>query len=392
MPAGRGGHRTGRCEHDTDQDLSALHHDQRSSRKPAFYLAARGRARVAPVVKVPLIGLCYRNKSSPDDVRIENAGIEVFMQTPLDFLNTLRVDLRTSGIRFAITSGMACVHYGLQQTTKDSDWIVPPDQAEGVRNLFIRHEASLPPWVVRYRSIFAAPLEAEWIAGGWTSHLSVRTEGGGPDHHVDFFGRPPRVKHWTADASDPDFADRDTVTRMKKTDRDRDWPIVGGLASQSFARNDSQAVLHLQAVAPLRRAWATTPFAARETACTARPLLAAIDRTANDDRLEFLVRAERIVWESVNRGRYGLYQTAWKAFYRRWQQAEDCPWPRSMAFADQHAFVVEAARRHDLPPAPLTAGARVAVYEAGLARAAVLANLEPSEIATLAPPIEEMLP
>ncbi len=344
------------------------------------------------VVKVPLIGLSYWDARSLDGVPAENAGIEVFMQTPLDFLNTLRIDLRASGIRFAITSGMACVHYGLQQTTKDSDWIVPPDQAEGVRSLFIRHEASLPPWVVRYRSIFGAPLEAEWFAGGWTSHLSVRTEGGGPDHHVDFFGRPPRVKHWTADAADPDFADRDTVARMKKTDRDRDWPIVGGLASQSFARNESQAVLHLQAVEPLRRAWATLPFAAREPACAARPLLAAIDRTADNDRLEFLVRAERIVWESVNRGRYGLYQTAWKAFYRRWQQAEDCPWPRSMPFADQHAFVVEAARRHELPPAPLTAPARVAVYEAGLARAAVLANLEPSEIATLAPPIEEMLP
>jgi hypothetical protein len=314
------------------------------------------------------------------------------MQTPLDFLNTFRVELRASGIRFAITSGMACVHYGLQQTTKDSDWIVPPDQVEKVRSLFVRHEASLPPWAVRYRSIFGAPLEAEWLAGGWTSHLSVRTEGGGPDHHVDFFGRPPRVKHWNAHPSDPDFADRDTVTRMKKTDRDRDWPIVGGLATQSFARNDSHAVLHLQAVEPLRRAWAATQSDAREAACTARPLLGYIDHTASDDRLEFLVRAERLVWESVNRGRYGVYQTAWKAFYRRWQRAEDCPWPRSMAFADQHAFVVAAARRHDLPPAPLTAAARVAVYDAGLARAAVLANLEPSEIATLAPPIEEMLP
>jgi hypothetical protein len=161
------------------------------------------------------------------------------MQTPLDFLNTFRVELRASGIRFAITSGMACVHYGLRQTTKDSDWIVPPDQVEKVRSLFVRHEASLPPWAVRYRSIFGAPLEAEWLAGGWTSHLSVRTEGGGPD---------------------------------------------------------------------------------------------------------------------------------------------------------QHAFVVAAARRHDLPPAPLTAAVRVAVYDAGLARAAVLANLEPIEIATLAPPIEEMLP
>lgn len=332
------------------------------------------------------------DQSGLDDIRLGNAGIEVFMQTPLDFLNTFRVELRASGVRFAITSGMACVHYGLQQTTKDSDWIVPPDQVEKVRGLFVRHEASLPPWAVRYRSIFGAPLEAEWIAGGWTSHLSVRTEGGGPDHHVDFFGRPPRVKHWNADPSDPDFADRDTVTRMKKTDRDRDWPIVGGLASQSFARNDSHAVLHLQAVEPLRRAWAATPSDAREAACTARPLLGAIDQTASDDRLEFLVRAERIAWESVNRGRYGVYQTAWKAFYRRWQRAEDCPWPRSMAFADQHALVVAAARRYDLPPEPLTAAARATIYEAGLARAAVLANLEPSEIATLAPPIEEMLP
>jgi hypothetical protein len=327
-----------------------------------------------------------------DQSRLEDIEVEVFMQTPLDFLNRFRVELRTSGIRFAITSGMACVHYGLQQTTKDSDWIVPPDQVDMLRGLFVRHEASPPPWTVRYRSIFGAPLESEWIAGGWTSHLSVRTEGGGPDHHVDFFGRPPRVRHWNADPSDPDFADRDTVTRMKKTDRDRDWPIVGGLAAQSFARNDSHAVLHLQAVEPLRRAWAATPTGAREAASTARPLLAAIDRTADDDRLEFLVRAERIVWEAVNRGRYGLYQTAWKAFYRRWQRAEDCPWPKSMPFAEQHALVVTAARRHDLPPTPLTPAARVAIYQAGLARAAVLANLEPNEIAKLAPPIEEMLP
>ena len=71
------------------------------------------------VVKMPLIGLSYGDARSLDGVPAENAGIEVFMQTPLDFLNTLRIDLRASGIRFAITSGMACVHYGLQQTTKD---------------------------------------------------------------------------------------------------------------------------------------------------------------------------------------------------------------------------------------------------------------------------------
>ncbi len=50
------------------------------------------------------------------------------MQTPLDFLNTFRVEMRASGIRFAITSGMACVHYGLQENPgreRISPWYQP---------------------------------------------------------------------------------------------------------------------------------------------------------------------------------------------------------------------------------------------------------------------------
>lgn len=314
------------------------------------------------------------------------------MQSPLEFLDAFRGDLRAAGLRFAITSGMACVRYGLQQTTKDSDWILPPDQADSLRAMFACRESALPAWTIRYRSIFGAPLEAEWLAGGWTSHLAIRTEAGGADHHLDFFGRPPRVKAWRTDPADPDFADRDTVTRMKKTDRDKDWPIVGGLAAQSSARGDGQAVLHLQAVEPLRLAWAAMPNAGRGTAIAMRPLLAAVDHTTDDLRLEFLIRTERLVWEAVNRGRYGLYQTTWKAFYRRWQAAEDCPWPQSGPFAEQHDAIVSAARRHGLTPAPLTASARMAIYEAGLARAAVLANIDPARLTALAPPIEEMLP
>lgn len=98
------------------------------------------------------------------------------MLTPLDFLTLFRAELRAAGIRFAITSGMACVRYGLQQTTKDSDWILPPDQSDSLVALFSRRETSLPPWSVRYRSAFGSPLNAEWIAGGWTSHVAIRIE------------------------------------------------------------------------------------------------------------------------------------------------------------------------------------------------------------------------
>jgi len=45
------------------------------------------------------------------------------MSAPLEFLGVFAGRLRQAGISYAITSGMACVHYGLQQTTKDSDWM-----------------------------------------------------------------------------------------------------------------------------------------------------------------------------------------------------------------------------------------------------------------------------
>jgi len=95
------------------------------------------------------------------------------MSAPLDFLKIFAGQLRGAGIPFAITSGMACVHYGLQQNTKDSDWIIPADALERLRGLLAKLEGELPPWRVSYRQIFGAPLEAEFMRHGWTSHLSI---------------------------------------------------------------------------------------------------------------------------------------------------------------------------------------------------------------------------
>ena len=314
------------------------------------------------------------------------------MQTPLEFLAVFRHELRAAGIPFAITSGMACIRYGLQQTTKDSDWIVAAAELLKLRGLFERCERRLPPWVVQYRSIFGAPFEAAWLDGGWSSHIFIRTMGGGPDHHLDFFCHPPRTAAWRHDPEEPDFADRDTVTRMKKTDRDKDWPIVGGLAAQAFARGDQSAVLHLRDASTLRRAWSMTPAAVRPRAITARPLLESIDAGSEDLRLEFLLRAERLVWEAVNRHRYAVYQDAWKAWYRRWQAAADWPWPVSEPFVAQHERIVAAAHDHELPMKPLTDRVRRDVYAKGLADAAILANIEPERLQAIAPPIEEVLP
>ena len=74
--------------------------------------------------------------------------------------------------------------------TKDSDWIIAPDDMDPLRGLFIRLEGQSAPWRVSYRDIFGAPLDAEFTARGWTSHLFV-TEPNGTENKVDSFC-PPR--------------------------------------------------------------------------------------------------------------------------------------------------------------------------------------------------------
>jgi len=123
-----------------------------------------------------------------------------------------------------------------------------------------------------------------------------------------------------------------------------------------------------------------------------RPLLGTLADGCEDLRLEFFLRAERIVWEAVNRRRHAVYQDAWKAWYRRWQAAADWPWPVSEPFAAQHARIVTAAGEYALPPEPLAGGVREEVYAAGVADAAILANMEPERLATIVPPIAEVLP
>lgn len=48
------------------------------------------------------------------------------MSDPVEFYRSFQTLLRGRGIAGVLTSGMACVEFGLQQTTKDTDWIVDP--------------------------------------------------------------------------------------------------------------------------------------------------------------------------------------------------------------------------------------------------------------------------
>jgi hypothetical protein len=219
------------------------------------------------------------------------------VSAPLDFLKIFAGNLREAGIPFAITSGMACVHYGLQQTTKDSDWIIAAESLGQLRELLARREGDLPPWRISYRQIFGAPLEPEFMQHGWTSHLSIWDSAASVEHKVDIFSKPPRVKPEEIQADVEGWATRLVVAQMKRTDRDKDWPIVQGLGEQLRERNNELCLMHLIAPETLVTAWrASSPYA-RARMSARRPLLRALDTTPTPERLdvERLLALERLV-------------------------------------------------------------------------------------------------
>jgi hypothetical protein len=316
------------------------------------------------------------------------------MSSPIEFYRTFQAQLRGRSITGVLTSGMACVEYGLQQNTKDTDWIIAPADIGNLVALFGELERGLSgaSWRIAYRGLFGAPLDPEYLAGGWTSHLAAFDQPESAERHLDFFGRPPRVGDGWHVGAVAGIASRDVVARMKKTDRPKDWPLVNALAIQAHYAGDPGAVIHLRDPAILREAWQQASAATRDGAAQERPLLRALDGV-DDRQLERLLLVEEMLWRCVNRERYAVYQRAWKNFYRAWQHDRVGEWPTAEPFFQQHGRVCAAVRQHGLPPAPLgTAAARQAVYDRGREQAAALSAAPAREMDMVAMPLAMILP
>ncbi len=314
------------------------------------------------------------------------------MSAPLEFLRIFSSKLREANIRFAITSGMACVFYRLQQTTKDSDWIIPAEDLAKLLDLLSRLEQEMPPWRVSYRLIFGVPLEAAYMALGWTRHLSIWDRADSPEHRVDLFSKPPRVALVETGPDDPAYATRHVVAQMKRTDRPRDWPFVDGLGLQLQAQAPDLALLHIQDPIKLLDAWRRTAEQARASARKRRPLLKLLDGIQGPDQLDAWLRLERLVWETVNQERYGLYSKAWKDFFRRWRKDEGFSWPTSEPIRQQHDRLYQVVSQFGLVLDPIGEMGREALYERALRRAALRADTTADRIAEVQPPLEEVLP
>lgn len=112
--------------------------------------------------------------------------------------------------------------------SKDGDWILV-ESDEAMAHVL----ATLEARGARYR--FGAPLDVRWMSGGWSAHLEFAQ--GGLRVRTDFVTRPPRLSPedlaalWLeAHGQDMPYLDLRRLAELKKTNRERDWAVIGELA------------------------------------------------------------------------------------------------------------------------------------------------------------------
>ena len=238
-------------------------------------------------------------------------------------------------LRAILGGGQAVVLHRLAMMSKDGDWLLRED------NETMEHVLSvLESYGAVYR--FGAPLDIRWLSAGWSAHLEFSLHG--MRVRTDFVTRPPRISPDRLDHVWREQEGRDTpflgaadLIETKKTNREKDYAVIGELArlttdvadrfrySRSARELAGLIKLHPGVVASLK---------------DQRPLLAL---TADDvDALEVALDAERREMIHANERRLACYMSAAEEWVRVWPAVS-----RSMEgkpLAGSHAVMVEKAQ------------------------------------------------
>lgn len=218
-------------------------------------------------------------------------------------------------LRAVISSGQAVVLHRLAIMSKDGDWILRED-AETMRHIL----TVLSKQNARYR--FGAPLDIRWMSGGWSSHfefqyrsLRVRT---------DFVTRPPRISEtelrnlWKEqEGSDLPFVNLKHLAEIKKTNRERDYAVIGELARLMSEPGDQ--LLYSRSARDIISIAKKYPDIISELK-TQRPMLKKISEGRN--RLEEALDAERRSLIHSNEDRLNIYLKAVQKWYEVWPKLE----------------------------------------------------------------------
>lgn len=257
------------------------------------------------------------------------------------FYENLVRELRARGVLAAITSSLACVHYGVAETTKDCDLLCHPDSFDVLLQLL--EETKLAGSACSYRGNISPPLDARWHRGGWTSHFEWDLNSDAVT--LDVFGHALRESSpWQRDVFGL-YANPHTVAEMKRTNRAKDWAFITALGVRMVEADDDRGWLHIfkpDTLAELLENHACPPEIAAQ-----RPALRfAINR---DPRAAGAIQVERLLWEELDRVRIRILERHLRPYVACVRKVR---LGRKLPLRDDHALRVDCATRH-LPANPL---------------------------------------
>lgn len=256
-------------------------------------------------------------------------------QEQLRFYENLVMQLRSRNVVCGITSGMACVHYRVAESTKDCDILCLPAGFDALLKLL--SETPLDGLACHYRGNLSPPLDERWHRGGWTSHF---TWGRGPTEiTLDVFGRALRAAEpWEAELAGL-YVSPHIVAQMKRTDRDKDWPFINALGATLLESGDPRGWLHLYELNDVLHFLKT--MSCPEEILSLRPALKlAVDK---DKRLAGALSAERKLWEELDRVRIHIYQRALRPYLVAVRKRQISA---TAALREQHEIRLQCAVEH----------------------------------------------
>lgn len=250
------------------------------------------------------------------------------------FENFVRT-LRSRGVVCAITSDLACVHYGVAETTKDCDLLCHPGSFDILLDLLTETKISGQP--CQYRGHISPPLDARWHRGGWTSHFQWGHSAEATT--LDVFGYALRESApWQDDLAGL-YASENVVAEMKRTDRDKDWPFITSLGVALLHARDPRGWLHLfdaDTISEMLEAYAIP-----DELLTVRPALQLAAR--RDPGLHHALLAERHFWKELDRLRIKLCRAALRPYVLAMGREEI---PPTASLPEHHAVRVACAEKH----------------------------------------------
>lgn len=260
-----------------------------------------------------------------------------------EFFSSLVTTAQARGITCAITSGMACVHFGVAATTKDCDVLCDAEKSDDFLKLIA--STGLRGLFPNYRGNISPPLDARWMRGGWTSHFTWKTPP--EDTCLDIFGVAPRGSSPWQQELRGIYARPNVVAEMKRTNREKDWPYATALGGHMLNEGDAQGWLHLYDVEVLRRCAKQSP--PPDHLLDLRPLLRLFP-FADTLRVKRLLLAERAFWSELDELRVKIYQHHLRPYTSAVRRSSVSR--HNLPITEAHALRLECAADH-LPLQPL---------------------------------------